>query len=78
MQRTVTSTSFPRAEDSVTLLQIVPVRIHGENGLFEDVYALLDPGSQTSLCTSDVLSSLSIEGVPSKLCLQNVEGSGVP
>ena len=78
MKRTVTSTSSPCAADCVTLLQIVPVRIHGEDGLFRDVHALLDPGSQTSLCTSDVLTSLNITGVPSSLCLQNVEGSGVP
>ena len=77
VKRTVTSTSFPDVADSVTLLQVVPVRIHGENELFQDVYALLDPGSQTSLCTADVLSSLNISGVPSSLCLQNVEGCGV-
>ena len=78
VKRTVTSTSFPRPADSVTLLQIVPVRIHGEGGRYQEVYALLDPGSQTSLCTTDVLASLNITGVPSNLCLQNVEGSGVP
>ena len=77
-KRTVTSTSFPRPDDSVTLLQIVPVRIHGEASDFQDVFALLDPGSQTSLCTDDVLSSLKITGVRSNLCLQNVEGTGVP
>ena len=78
MKRTVTSTSFPHLDDSITLLQIVPVRIHGEDGLCQEVCALLDPGSQTSLCSADVLNALKITGVPSNLCLQNVQGSGVP
>ena len=77
-KRTVTSTSFPRPDDGVTLLQIVPVRIYGEGRRCEDVFALLDPGSQTSLCTEDVLSALKIAGVPSSLCLENVEGRGIP
>ena len=77
VHRTV-ATSFPINEESETLLQIVPVRIHGEGNAFEDVFALLDPGSQTSLCTADVLTSLNITGTPSELCLQNVEGSGRP
>ncbi|XP_043225032.1 uncharacterized protein LOC122383037 isoform X1 [Amphibalanus amphitrite] len=76
VHRTV-ATSFP-VDESETLLQIVPVRIHGEGSTFEDVFALLDPGSQTSLCAADVLTSLNITGTPSDLCLQNVEGSGSP
>ena len=77
VRRTVAA-SFPEDEDSETLLQIVPVRIHGPDDRFEDVLALLDPGSQTSLCTADVLSSLKITGTERGLCLQNVEGSGRP
>lgn len=62
---------------SVTLLQIVAVRIHGEEGHFRDTLALLDPGSQTSLCSEAVTADLNISGEEQELCLGNVEGSGV-
>ena len=63
------------SDDTDTLLQVVQVRIHGENGS-KDVLALLDTGAQTSLCNEDVLQELGITGDRRQLCIQNVEGSG--
>ena len=62
-------------ESTDTLLQLVPVRIHGPKGE-RDVVALLDSGAQTSLCCRDVLEELGIHGIEENLRLQNVEGSG--
>ena len=61
-----------------TLLQIVPVRIHGENEDFHDTYALLDPGAESSLCNEAVLNRLNLRGENGQLCLQTVEGTGRP
>ena len=61
-----------------TLLQIVPVRIHGENEDFRDTYALLDPGAESSLCNEAVLNRLNLRGQNGQLCLQTVEGTGRP
>ena len=58
-----------------TLLQLVPVRIHGPKG-DRDVVALLDPGAQTSLCCADVLKEVGVQGRREDLRLQNIEGSG--
>ena len=62
-------------EATDTLLQLVPVRVHGPKG-DRDVVALLDPGSQTSLCCEHVLEELGIEGEQRDLRIQTVEGSG--
>ena len=62
-------------ESTDTLLQLVPVRIHGPKGE-RDVVALLGSGAQTSLCCKDVLEELGIHGREEDLRLQNVEGSG--
>ena len=62
-------------ETTDTLLQLVPVRIHGPRG-DRDVVALLDPGAQTSLCCEDVLNELGVQGTREDLRLQNIEGSG--
>ena len=61
-----------------TLLQIVPVRIHGENEDFHDTYALLDPGAESSLCNEAVLNRLNLRRENGQLCLQTVEGTGRP
>ena len=44
-----------------TLLQIVPVRIHGKHDDFLDTYALLDPGSESSFCNESVLNRLKLK-----------------
>ena len=74
--RVVAAASYQRADrDPVTLLQVVPVRIHGRNGT-RDTFALLDPGAQTSLCTTDLVDQLDIPGKSQELCVQTVEGAG--
>lgn len=74
-QRTVASALSCR-EERTTLLQIVKVRVHGQNGKHRDVHAMLDPGAQTSLCCREVLEDLELDGQEEKLILQNVEGVG--
>ena len=42
-------------EHETTLLQIVPIRVHGQNKKkFVDTFALLDSGAQVSLCTEEL------------------------
>ena len=62
-------------KNTVTLLQVVPVRVHGRNGI-RDTFALLDPGAQTSLCSNKLADRLDITGEAQELCVQTVEGSG--
>ena len=61
---------------SITLLQLVPVTILARNGKCKTVCALLDPGSQTSLCCEDVVAELGLSGEGQLLRLQSVEGCG--
>lgn len=65
-----------RSDSNTTLLQVVPVRVVGTQGQTRTVCALLDPGSQTSLCCEDVVARLGLKGKRQPLCLQNVEGAG--
>ena len=62
-------------ENETTLLQIVPIRVHGERS-FVDTFALLDSGAQVSLCTQDLAEKLELRGETRPLSLNNVEGSG--
>ena len=71
----VVATSGGRGQ-STTLLQLVPVKILGKHGKQKTVCALLDPGSQTSLCCEDVIEELDLAGESQLLRLQNVEGCG--
>ena len=59
-----------------TLLQVVRVKIMGELGRSKIVYALLDPGAQTSLCCEEVLRDLRITGDEQEIQLQTVKGCG--
>ena len=58
-----------------TLLQLVQVRVHGPKG-DRDVVAMLDTGSQISLCCEHVLEDVGIRGNREDLQLQNAGGSG--
>ena len=71
----VVAASGDRGQNT-TLLQLVPVIILGKNGVRKTVCALLDPGSQTSLCREDVVTELGLSGESQLLRLQNVEGCG--
>ena len=75
--RSVMATNTEPERSQVTaLLQVVPVRIHGENGAHVDTCALLDSGADTSLCAEHVLRRLSITGPTQELRLNNVEETG--
>ena len=69
--RTVAAASALR---STTLLQIVPIRVHGPESCI-DTFAALDSGAQTSLCTEKLAKQLKLSGQTAPLCLNNVEGS---
>ena len=61
-ERVVAAASYHREDKhAVTLLQIVPVRVHGRRGT-RDTFALLDPGAQTSLCSNELADQLDIPG----------------
>ena len=62
--------------EGVTLLQIVPVREHAPDGQYRDTLALLDPGSQTSLCSEAIIHEVNLSGETQPLCIENVEGRG--
>ena len=62
-------------DDGTTLLQIVPVRVHGTDG-FIDTFAILDSGAQVSLCTENLARKLNLKGERRFLSLNNVESSG--
>ena len=62
-------------EDETTLLQIVPVRVHGSDS-YIDTFAILDSGAQVSLCTEKLARKLKLKGETRPLSLNNVENSG--
>lgn len=62
-------------DNGTTLLQIVPVRVHGADS-FIDTFAILDSGAQVSLCTENLARKLNLEGESRLLSLNNVENSG--
>ena len=75
-ERVVAAAAYQhKNEHVVTLLQVVPVRVHGKNGT-RDTFALLDPGAQTSLCSNALADQLNIQGKSQELCVQTVQGSG--
>ncbi|XP_043230776.1 uncharacterized protein LOC122386061 [Amphibalanus amphitrite] len=75
-QRVIAAVTGNRPAEGMTLLQIVPVRVHGQDGRFRDTLALLDPGSQTSLCSEAIIRDVKISGEAQSLCIENVEGRG--
>ena len=77
VRRAVAAAATDRTE-AITLLQIVPVRVHGEGGRFRDTYGLLDPGSETSLISVNLLNFLGLTGTERTLRIDNVECSGTP
>ena len=74
--RVIAAASKPDHRDTTTLLQVVPVQIVGARGKKKTVCAMLDPGSQTSLCCKRVLEQLGLEARKHPLRLHNVEGPG--
>jgi len=66
----------PMTDDTTAVLQVVPVRVFGNDGRHQDTYALLDSGAQTSLCCRDLVDRLCIDGEYQALKIGNVEGTG--
>ena len=75
-ERVVATAAYQRDDKTtITLQQVVPVRVHGRSGT-RDTFALLDPGAQTSLCSNELADELNIPGECQELCVQTVEGAG--
>lgn len=65
-------------EKSHVILQVVPIRVYGANNAFVDTYALLDSGSQTSLCSEELARKLQLKGELKLLTINNIEQNGNP
>ena len=76
--RRTLATAAPARTRGITLLQIVPIRVHGVKGRFRDTYGLLDPGSETSLISENLMNYLGLTGPERTLRIDNVEGTGAP
>ena len=71
--RVVAATARVDRLDTGALLQVVPVTVYGKNSPYK-THALLDPGSETSFCTQNLLSKLDISGEQTKVRLRTVDG----
>ena len=61
----------PRVTDRVVYFQVVPVKIHGENGVAPiDTFAILDDGSSDTLIREDIADKLKLEGTERLLSLE--------
>ena len=76
-EATIASVRKDTRDCSSTLLQVVPVRVHGSGGRFKETLALLDPGAQTSLCSVSLLEELQVDGEIRPLRLNSVESEGL-
>ena len=57
-------------DDNVCIgLPIVPVKVQGQNGEIFSIYAFLDQGSNTTLCTDKLKQQLGVKGRKSKFSL---------
>ena len=60
-------------------LQIVPVRVCGEEGGTEiENYAFLDNGSDTTLCLSSLAESLGVSGKPVHFSVSSINAENIP
>ena len=76
--RRTLATAAPARTRGITLLQIVPIRVHGVKGRFRDTYGPVDPGSETSLISENLMNYLGLTGPERTLRIDNVEGTGAP
>ncbi|XP_068713249.1 uncharacterized protein [Montipora foliosa] len=65
---TTTGTEDP----GTILLQVVPLRVIGADGLVVTTYAMLDSGSEITLVDPSLVSSLRLSGQPGRLVLSTV------
>ncbi|VDQ08673.1 unnamed protein product [Trichobilharzia regenti] len=56
------------------MLGVIPVKVWAHGGEI-DTYAFLDNGSDVTLVTKDLLSSLGLEGTPSSMTLTTINGA---
>ena len=70
----VCATAGPEDSETV-LLQVVPVRVVGCNGLTVTTYAMLDSGSEVTLVDPSLVSTLGLCGRPDCLVLSTVSNS---
>ena len=66
-----------RAESQLVWLQVVPVKIWGNGQGLEETYALLDEGSNTTLCNEQLLDKLKVRGQKVQFSLATVNGMEV-
>ena len=71
------TSSFAQTKDSTAVrLKVVPVRVWGAGRRrHADVYAFLDAGSDTSLCTEDLIKLLGLKGKPTQFSLSTMSGT---
>ena len=67
-------TAFQEDSDSV-LLQVVPLRVLGEQGKVVTTYAMLDSGSEITLVDPSLASSLGLKGQPGELVVSTVSNN---
>ena len=75
----VSSCTTTRTEESGTiLLQVVPLRVVGPNGLTVTTYAMLDSGSEITLVDPSLVSFLGLSGQPDRLVFSTVSNHNEP
>ena len=74
VQANSVNTTFQEDSDSV-LLQVVPLRVLGEQGKIVTTYAMLDSGSEITLVDPSLASSLGLQGQPGELVVSTVSNN---
>ena len=71
---------IPKADSNATtletsgaiLLQVIPVRVIGQNGVATTTYVMLDSGSEISLVDPSLIEQLGIQGRSDKLVVSTI------
>ena len=66
-----------RAESQLVRLRVVPVKVWGNGKELVETYAFLDEGSDTTLCTEQLLDKLKVRGQKIQFSLATVNGMEV-
>ncbi|XP_015751232.1 PREDICTED: uncharacterized protein LOC107331194 [Acropora digitifera] len=69
---TTACTTTGTEDPGTILLQVVPLRVMGADGLVVTTYAMLDSGSEITLVDPSLVSSLRLSGQPDRLVLSTV------
>ena len=73
---TTACTTTGTEDPGTILLQVVPLRVMGADGLVVTTYAMLDSGSEITLVDPSLVSSLRLSGRPDRLVLSTVNSQG--